>query len=72
MFRDVPGCSRMFHVPDFIDALQKTAPHGDQWNKSAVKLKFPDLSIWKTNLLRGLKENEEGLFFKPKYPANIL
>ena len=22
MFRDVPGCSRMFHVPGFIDALQ--------------------------------------------------
>ena len=22
MFRDVPACSRMFHVPGFIDALQ--------------------------------------------------
>ena len=21
MFRDVPGCSGMFHVPGFIDAL---------------------------------------------------
>ena len=23
MFRDVPACSRMFHVPDFIDALKR-------------------------------------------------
>ena len=23
MFRDVPECSGMFHVPDFIDALLK-------------------------------------------------
>ena len=24
MFRDVPGCSGMFHVPDFIDAPRKS------------------------------------------------
>ena len=23
MFRDIPGCSRMFHVPGFIDGLYK-------------------------------------------------
>ena len=26
MFRDVPGCSGMFHVPGFIDALIRGCP----------------------------------------------
>ena len=52
-----------------------------RWNENKYIIYLPDISVWKTNLLRGLNENEwfhfhlapvEGLFFKPKYRANIL
>ena len=38
MFRDVPECSGMFHVPGFIDAQEKT-PFVTQYNPSVPSLK---------------------------------
>ena len=46
MFRNVPGCSGMFHVPDFIDAREKvlkvlkmlnSAPNSKKCSKGAQR-----------------------------------
>ena len=41
MFRDVPGCSGMFHVPDFIDDPGKTQTH---FSRVMCEKTFPMLS----------------------------
>ena len=60
MFRDVPECSRMFHVPDFIDSHL----HVQKW--TSVKL---DLLIyfvaWQVIEL-SLQKEETSLMFSGK------
>ena len=46
-----------------------------QWREIKTStISLPDISVWNTNLLRGhfLLAPAEGLYFKPKYRANIL
>ena len=42
MFQDVPGCSGMFHVPGFVDALGE-AKHTDITNKRVQREREPKI-----------------------------
>ena len=61
MFRDVPECSGMFHVPGFIDAHSKAVQRCDDIN-SSTEFMFPKISL-RLISTKGIQINFRYIFF---------